>query len=89
MVNAQSTSAFAAGEAQRVYDLLDGLGCIGNVDCAALGDFTPTTACNYNTSHLKCNAAGRLSYLYDVLSRLCCLLNVIVLLLLLVVVVVR
>jgi hypothetical protein len=58
MVNAQSTSVFAAGEAQRVYDLLDGLGCIGNVNCTLLGDFTPTTSCETKPSFLKCNAAG-------------------------------
>jgi hypothetical protein len=63
-VSAQSTSEFANGEGQRVYDLLDGLGCIGNINCTDLGDFTPTTACNYKPSVLKCNDAGRLAYLY-------------------------
>jgi hypothetical protein len=66
MVNAQSMSVFAPGEGQRVYDLLDGLGCIGNSDCTTLGDFTPTTACDYKPNYLKCNDAGLLSYLYDV-----------------------
>jgi hypothetical protein len=63
-VCAQSTSEFADGEAQRVYDLLDGLGCIGNENCTRLGDFTPTTACDYKLNYLKCNNAGLLSYLY-------------------------
>jgi hypothetical protein len=63
-VSAQSNPTFAAGEAQRVYDLLDGLGCIGNENCTLLGDFTPTTACDYKPTFLKCNNAGLLSYLY-------------------------
>jgi hypothetical protein len=64
-VIAQSNSTFAAGEGQRVYDLLDGLGCIGNAKCYQLGDFTPTTACDYKPGHLRCNDAGLLSYLCD------------------------
>jgi hypothetical protein len=75
MVNAQSTSVFAPGEAQRVYDLLDGLGCIGNSYCSNLGDFTPTTACDYSPGFLDCNSAGLLSHLYDVCARVlfaCC-----------------
>jgi hypothetical protein len=63
-VSAQSNSTFAPGEGQRVYDLLDGLGCIGNSNCDDLGDFTPTTACDYNTTYLKCNNAGFLAHLY-------------------------
>jgi hypothetical protein len=63
-VSAQSTSVFADGEAQRVYDLLDGLGCIGNSNCARFDEFTPTTACNYQPGYLQCNSAGRLAYLY-------------------------
>jgi hypothetical protein len=63
-VIAQSTSVFAPGEGQRVYDLLDGLACIGNVNCTHFGEFTPTTACNYQPNYLKCNNAGLLSYLY-------------------------
>jgi hypothetical protein len=63
-VSAQSASVFAAGEAQRVYDLLDGLGCIGNSNCSALGDFTPTTACDYKPDYLTCNRAGLLSFLF-------------------------
>jgi hypothetical protein len=67
-VSAQSTSEFASGEAQRVYDLLNGLGCIGNENCTWLKDFTSTTACNYKPDYLKCNGAGLLSHLYvDVL----------------------
>jgi hypothetical protein len=62
-VTAQSTSQFAPGEGQRVYDLLDGLGCVGNANCSFLGDFTPTTACNYRISYLKCNDAGLLAHL--------------------------
>jgi hypothetical protein len=58
---AQSLSSFAPGEAQRVYDLLDGLGCIGNINCTDLGDFTPTTACDYKRQNLKCDANGRLA----------------------------
>jgi hypothetical protein len=65
-VSGQSNSTFAPGEAQRVYDLLDGLGCIGNINCTRLGDFTPTTACDYKPSHMQCNNAGLLSYLYVV-----------------------
>jgi hypothetical protein len=68
-VNAQSFSMFADGEGQRVYDLLDGLGCIGNTDCINLGSFTPTTACN-RTSFLKCDSAGNLAHLY--ITILCC-----------------
>jgi hypothetical protein len=63
-VSAQSNSTFADGEGQRVYDLLDELGCIGNSKCTKLGDFMPTTACNYQPSYMKCNNAGLLSYLY-------------------------
>jgi hypothetical protein len=80
MVNAQSTLVFAAGEGQRVYDLLDGLGCIGNSKCSNLGDFTPTTACDYKPPLLQCNSDGLLSYLCDFLWRLCCLLVVTVVL---------
>jgi hypothetical protein len=56
---------FAPGEGQRVYDLLDGLGCIGNVKCR-LAAFTPTTGCDKNALNLKCDASGRLSYLYNI-----------------------
>jgi hypothetical protein len=63
-VSGQSTSVFADGEAQRVYDLLDGLGCIGSRACPRLNDFTPTTACDYKLNYLKCNDAGRLAHLY-------------------------
>jgi hypothetical protein len=58
----QSTSIFASGEAQLVYDLLDGLGCIGNANCQ-LGDFTPTTRCDYKTTFLECDSNGRLDFL--------------------------
>jgi hypothetical protein len=54
---------FAAGEAQRVYDLLDGLGCIGNVNCTYLGNFTPTSTCEGRVGNLKCDAQGLLAYL--------------------------
>jgi hypothetical protein len=64
IANAQSTSEFAAGEGQRVYDLIDGLGCIGNANCTKLGDFTPTTACNYNINYLRCDFNGQLAQLY-------------------------
>jgi hypothetical protein len=63
-VSAQSTSEFADGEGQRVYDLLDGLGCIGNSNCTELGEFTPTTACDYKPTSLRCNDTGLLSHLY-------------------------
>jgi hypothetical protein len=46
MVNGQSTSVFADGEAKRVYDLLNGLECIVNSNCPALADFTPASACD-------------------------------------------
>jgi hypothetical protein len=63
VVGAQSSTTFAAGEGQRVYDLLDDLGCIGNIDCTALGDFTPTTACDYRNEDMRCDSSGRLAYL--------------------------
>jgi hypothetical protein len=62
-VSGQSTSVFADGEAQRVYDLLDGLGCIGNANCWRLGDFTPNSSCDYNPGYVECNDAGRLGFL--------------------------
>jgi hypothetical protein len=64
-VSAQPAPArrFATGEGKRVYDLLDGLGCIGNSKCANLGDFTPTIACDYKP-FLKCNNVGLLAHLY-------------------------
>jgi hypothetical protein len=67
-VTGQSTSEFANGEGQRVYDLLDGLGCIGNSNCTDLGDFMPATACDYKPEFLKCNDTGLLTYLYVDLS---------------------
>jgi hypothetical protein len=71
-VCAQSTSVFADGEAQRVYDLLYGLGCIGNSNCQ-LDDFTPTTVCDYRPSYLKCNEAGLVLFLYvDLLDVIRC-----------------
>jgi hypothetical protein len=67
VVNGQTwtgtSNGFASGEAQRLYDLLDGLGCIGNSNCV-LGDFTPTSACNDISMRLRCNNAGRVSQLY-------------------------
>jgi hypothetical protein len=63
-VIAQSNSTFAPGEAQRVYDLLDGLGCIGNEGCG-FNDFTPTTACDYKSDvryEIRCRL-GRLEHL--------------------------
>jgi hypothetical protein len=62
-VNAQSTSSFAQGEAQRVYNLLNGLGCIGNGMCAPLSNFTLSSACDSQLAHLKCNAVGQLAHL--------------------------
>jgi hypothetical protein len=43
--------------------LLDGLNCIGNAACD-LGDFTPTTACDYKPDSMKCDVTGRLAYMY-------------------------
>jgi hypothetical protein len=63
IAKAQSNTTFASDEGQRVYDMLDGLGCIGSDNCTTLGDFTPTSACDVNPDHLKCNDEGRLSYL--------------------------
>jgi hypothetical protein len=62
IANAQSATQFAAGEAQRVFDLLDGLGCFGNIDCT-LKDFTPTAECDFDTNYLKCNGTGHMEYL--------------------------
>jgi hypothetical protein len=70
VVNAQSTSQFATGEAQRVFDLLVGLGCIRNRMCV-LHDFMPTTACNENLSVMKCDDFGRLSFLYVEFAEKC------------------
>jgi hypothetical protein len=63
MVEAQTKFQFASGEGQRVYDLLDGLGCIGNSQCTLFGDFKPTTACSYQPNFLKCDDNGRLAHL--------------------------
>lgn len=52
------TNSFAPGEAQRLYDLLDGLGCIGNSMCE-LSDFTTTKPCNYRGMPLRCTSQGR------------------------------
>jgi hypothetical protein len=61
--NAQSSSLFASGEGERVYNLLDGLGCIGNTKCTQLRDFTSSTACNYKPQEMKCDSSGKLSFL--------------------------
>jgi hypothetical protein len=48
---------FADGEAQRVYDLLDGLGCIGNP--CFFQNFTIDNTCDYHGSLLlACDASG-------------------------------
>jgi hypothetical protein len=52
VVRAQS---FREGEAQRLYDVLDGLGCFESDKCE-LSDFKPTTACDYKPDHLQCAA---------------------------------
>jgi hypothetical protein len=67
-VAAQSTSTFAAGEGERLFDLLNGLGCTGNASCP-FSDFTPTTACDYkpadgNDLALKCDSDGLLTHFY-------------------------
>jgi hypothetical protein len=54
---------FAFGEAQRVYDLLVGLGCIGNENCTKLGDFNRSTLCDYRPAIMKCNDDGLLTHL--------------------------
>jgi hypothetical protein len=62
-VNAQpSKSIFAAGEAQLVYDLLNGLGCIGNDNCR-LKDFVPTAQCDFVQTEIQCSEQGRLIFL--------------------------
>jgi hypothetical protein len=51
---------FTRGEALRVYDLLDGLGCMSNPACF-FNDFTTTTECGYKSngvSTLECDASG-------------------------------
>jgi hypothetical protein len=63
IANGQSSSEFAPGEAERLYTFLDGLGCIGNLNCTGLGTFTTTTACNYNTNSLGCNDAGLVQFM--------------------------
>jgi hypothetical protein len=63
IVQAQSSSSFAAGEGQRVYDMLDGLGCIGNMNCTFLNDFLPTNNCDLNPDFLRCNSDGHLIHL--------------------------
>jgi hypothetical protein len=64
VVNAQSTTTFAAGEGQRLYDLLDGLNCFGNVYCH-LKDFLPKDRCVADFPNLKveCDANGFLTHL--------------------------
>jgi hypothetical protein len=62
IVNGQSISQFAAGEGQRVYNLLDTMGCIGNPLCD-LRDFTPTSVCNGSLTALKCDGSGATIYL--------------------------
>jgi hypothetical protein len=57
IVIALANGQFATDEAQRLYDLLDGLGCFESETCE-LSDFTPTIACDYNFEHLQCGASG-------------------------------
>jgi hypothetical protein len=49
---------FAAGEAERLYRLLDEIGCIGNVACG-YSDFTVGKTCRYkysaNKYDMKCS----------------------------------
>jgi hypothetical protein len=59
---AQSSKIFATGEAQRIYNLLDGIGCFSNDQCV-LKDFTVSSKCDHNTAALSCNTAGLLTNL--------------------------
>jgi hypothetical protein len=61
-VVAQSTTTFAAGEAQRVYNLLDELGCFETSKCD-LKDFEPSKQCDFKTQKMRCDATGRVLYL--------------------------
>jgi hypothetical protein len=45
-------SNFQKGEAERVYTLLDALGCIDNTSCA-FGDFKPTDGCGAEHSDYR------------------------------------
>jgi hypothetical protein len=64
-VSAQSTTMFAAGEGERLYELLDGLGCFGNPMCD-LRHFTPTNACGFVSGmafEMNCTAQGLVAHL--------------------------
>jgi hypothetical protein len=60
--NAQSNAPFAPGEVMRVYNLLEELGCIGNMGCG-LRMFTEQSDCEFKIGFMKCDAQGQLSYL--------------------------
>jgi hypothetical protein len=62
IVNGQQLPNFAISEAQRVYDLLDGLGCIGNALCP-LTNFTKGAECGYNLDYMSCDSKGYLDRL--------------------------
>jgi hypothetical protein len=68
LVDAQVQGGFAAGERERVTDLLTDLGCIGNVGCTTLGDFGPTTVCEHRSAYLRCNAQGFVEHMCVVVS---------------------
>jgi hypothetical protein len=56
---------FATGEAQRVYTLLEGLGCItfNNATCQ-LRDFTPSSECSVDIkAWLSCDSQGYVVHL--------------------------
>jgi hypothetical protein len=65
---AQQVPTFLVGEALRIRDLLDGLGCIGKPECV-LKDFKTTSRCDFNVTYLKCSPGGRLAHLYSLLGR--------------------
>jgi hypothetical protein len=54
---------FAPGEAQRVYDFLVAVGCVGNDQCEA-HDFKPSSECTFHYGVMGCNDFGRIVSLY-------------------------
>jgi hypothetical protein len=67
-LNIIGCECFKPDEAERVYDLLNELGCIGNLNCG-FHDFTPTTNCGYKTGPdfvMTCTDDGFLGYMYEI-----------------------
>jgi phosphatidylserine/phosphatidylglycerophosphate/cardiolipin synthase-like enzyme len=62
-VKGQGAKRFAAEEGSRVYDLLDGLGCIRQSGCGFLSNFKPFEDCNDRPEVMHCNDTGYLSFL--------------------------